>query len=94
MNEDDKTLDDIRVLIDQVDRDLVALLNRRAQLSLEVRDRKINLPETRWFAPEREREVFQRLESALEQEGGRCRRLRSTRSIERFCRRPALSRER
>lgn len=40
---------------------MVALLNRRAELSLEVGRRKANSANQRYFAPERERDLIQRL---------------------------------
>jgi chorismate mutase/prephenate dehydratase len=59
------TLEEIRALIDSVDGQLVELLNQRSELSLHVRAWKSNAPETRWFAPEREREVYDRLHEKL-----------------------------
>lgn len=64
------SLDDIRVEIDQCDSELVRLLNRRAELSLEVGRRKSSQENSRWFAPEREREVFEKLETMLTAQGG------------------------
>ncbi len=64
------SLDDIRVEIDQCDSELVRLLNRRAELSLEVGRRKSGQENSRWFAPEREREVFEKLEAMLAAQGG------------------------
>ena len=61
------TLDEIRGLIDEVDSRIVELLNRRSELSLHVRAWKSNAPETRWFAPERERQVFEGLHAKLAQ---------------------------
>jgi len=61
------SLNDLREQIDQIDNELVELLNKRAEVSLEVGRRKANTPETRWFAPEREREVFKNLEAKLDQ---------------------------
>ena len=55
------SLEDLRVQIDSVDAELVTLLNRRAELSLEVGRRKASSPEARYFAPERERDLLQRL---------------------------------
>jgi len=69
-NEDSKenpTLEEVRVLIDEVDTRLVELLNRRSQLSLYVRAAKLKTPEPRWFQPEREREVFNKLHAKLAQ---------------------------
>lgn len=59
------SLNDLRDQIDQIDNQIVDLLNQRAEVSLEVGRRKANTPETRWFAPEREREVFKNLEKKL-----------------------------
>jgi chorismate mutase / prephenate dehydratase len=59
------TLEEIRVLIDNVDSQIVGLLNRRSELSLNVRQWKSSVPGTRWFAPERERDVVERLEARL-----------------------------
>lgn len=57
------SLDDLRTHIDDVDAQLVALLNRRAELSLEVGRRKAaSSDKVRYFAPERERDIFARLE--------------------------------
>ncbi|HEY3331439.1 MAG TPA: prephenate dehydratase [Capsulimonadaceae bacterium] len=56
-------LDDLRIRIDEIDAKLVELLNERAEISVEVGRRKATTPETRWFAPEREREIFKRLEA-------------------------------
>jgi len=55
-------LDDLRQKIDEIDEKLVLLLNERAEVSVEVGRRKADAPETRWFAPEREHQIFQRLE--------------------------------
>ena len=55
-------LDELRAEIDQIDRELVALLNRRAELSLRVGEFKRTLvgetgqPET--YQPAREDQVF------------------------------------
>ncbi|MBC8064539.1 MAG: prephenate dehydratase [Chlorobia bacterium] len=56
-----RPLDDIRHDIDTIDRDLVEILNRRASLAKEVgrikgRDQKP------YFTPERERQIYKRLE--------------------------------
>jgi len=56
------SLQDLRTRIDQIDARVVELLNERAEISVEVGHRKANTPDTRWFAPEREREIFERLE--------------------------------
>ncbi len=55
------SLDDLRQQIDAVDEELVRLLNERAQLSLDVGRRKAASPEARYFAPERERDMLDRL---------------------------------
>ena len=54
-------LTEIRAQIDAVDAEIVALLNHRAELSLEVGRQKAGTPNRRVFAPERERDVMQRL---------------------------------
>ena len=64
------SLDDIRTQIDAADEELVRLLNHRAALSIEVGKRKAGQAKSRWYAPEREREVFERLETLLAKEGG------------------------
>lgn len=55
------SLEDIRIQIDALDNEMVTLLNRRAELSLEVGRRKAASPEARYFAPERERDLLSRL---------------------------------
>src|SRR5512142_3260974 len=57
----DMPLDDVREAIDQVDLDLLALLNRRAGLSIEVGSLKAGSDEP-VFKPFREKEVLERLE--------------------------------
>ncbi len=64
------SLDDLRKQIDSLDQELVRLLNHRAELSIEVGRQKTELASTRWFAPEREREVFEQLDLLLIQAGG------------------------
>lgn len=59
------SLDDLRAKIDDIDAKIVDLLNQRAEVSREVGKRKANSLETRWFQPEREREIFHRLEDLL-----------------------------
>jgi chorismate mutase/prephenate dehydratase len=54
-------LQELREQIDTVDTELVTLLNRRAELSLEVGRRKAGSANQRYFAPERERDLIQRL---------------------------------
>jgi chorismate mutase/prephenate dehydratase len=56
------SLHDLRARIDEIDARVVELLNERAEISVEVGKRKAGSSETRWFAPEREREIFARLE--------------------------------
>ena len=55
------SLDDLRTRIDEIDTALVDLLNKRADISLEVGRRKASSPEARYFAPERERDMLQRI---------------------------------
>src|SRR4051794_34068349 len=55
------SLEDLREQIDGVDAEIVALLNRRAELSLEVGKRKSGNANARYFAPERERDIMKRL---------------------------------
>lgn len=55
------TLEELRHAIDAVDADLVALLNKRADLSLQVGRRKTEAGSARFFAPERERDLMRRL---------------------------------
>ncbi|MDR3708539.1 MAG: prephenate dehydratase [Capsulimonadaceae bacterium] len=64
------SLNDLRTRIDEVDAKLVELLNERSEISIEVGRRKANTTETRWFAPEREREIFQHLEDLREKTSG------------------------
>ncbi len=54
-------LQELRVQIDAVDTEIVGLLNRRAELSLEVGRRKAGSENQRYFAPERERDLIERL---------------------------------
>jgi chorismate mutase/prephenate dehydratase len=56
------SLQDLREQIDAIDARLVALLNERAAVSLEVGRQKAADGSARFFAPERERDLFQRLE--------------------------------
>jgi chorismate mutase/prephenate dehydratase len=63
------SLDEIRKQIDATDEELVRLLNRRAELSIEVGKAKAGQPNSRWYAPEREREVFEKLEAMLAKAG-------------------------
>jgi chorismate mutase/prephenate dehydratase len=55
------SLDDLREQIDSIDAEIVALLNRRAEISVEVGKRKSESGNARYFAPERERDIMQRL---------------------------------
>ena len=55
------TLADLRIQIDAVDDALVALLHRRAALSVEVGEAKAQTPDARYFAPERERDLLARV---------------------------------
>lgn len=63
-------LDDLRLRIDEIDARVVELLNERAEISVEVGKRKANTADTRWFAPEREREIFQRLDDLRHKTSG------------------------
>jgi chorismate mutase / prephenate dehydratase len=58
-----KTLPELRVLIDAVDLELLALLNRRAALANEVGEIK-KIEGSAVFRPEREAQVIQNLQSA------------------------------
>ncbi len=60
MSEQFRELDSIRMDIDQLDEQLVALLNRRAELAQEV-GRSKGRDDTPFFTPERERAIFDRL---------------------------------
>jgi chorismate mutase/prephenate dehydratase len=55
------SLKDLREQIDAIDAQLVALLNERSNLSIEVGKRKASEPNARYFAPERERDIINRL---------------------------------
>ena len=55
------SLENLRVQIDEIDDKLVDLLNDRAKLSLEVGKQKTSANSTRFFAPERERDLIERL---------------------------------
>lgn len=59
-NEPLRSLDEIRVDIDQLDADLVRLLSRRAELAQEV-GRVKGLDGKPFFTPERERDIHKRL---------------------------------
>ncbi len=56
-----RPLDEIRVDIDSLDRELVELLNRRVSLAQEV-GRVKGRDQKPYFTPERERQIYQRLE--------------------------------
>ncbi|HEY3781017.1 MAG TPA: prephenate dehydratase [Fimbriimonadaceae bacterium] len=56
-----RSLPEIRVDIDEIDRNLVDLLNRRVKLAQEVGRVKGNQKRP-FFTPERERDIFERLE--------------------------------
>ena len=55
------SLEDLRQQIDDVDAQLVALLNQRAKISLQVGRQKAETKSARYFAPERERDLVERL---------------------------------
>jgi chorismate mutase/prephenate dehydratase len=55
------SLEDLRTQIDTIDTELVTLLNKRAEVSLEVGRRKAGTPDARYFAPERERDMMRRI---------------------------------
>lgn len=54
------TIDDIRIEIDQLDRDLLAIFNRRASLALKIGELKkeLGLPV---YDPSREKKIFDRM---------------------------------
>jgi chorismate mutase/prephenate dehydratase len=54
-------LKNLREQIDAIDAQLVVLLNDRAKISLEVGKSKAQDPNARYFAPERERDIMQRI---------------------------------
>ncbi|MGO8672108.1 MAG: prephenate dehydratase [Capsulimonadaceae bacterium] len=54
-------LQTLREQIDAIDEQIVALLNERSTLSIEVGKQKATEPHARYFAPERERDVIQRI---------------------------------
>lgn len=56
-----RTLDEIRIDIDAIDRQLIDILNRRASLAQEV-GRVKGRDQKPFFTPERERQIYQRLE--------------------------------
>lgn len=56
--EDDKKLSELRAKIDEVDDQLLALLNQRAQLALQVRIAKGG---KNIYRPEREAQILQRI---------------------------------
>lgn len=55
------SLTNLREQIDSIDEQIVDLLNERARVSLQVGARKATEPNARYFAPERERDVIDRL---------------------------------
>ena len=59
-NESLRSLDEIRVDIDQVDQELIRLLSRRAELAIEVGKTK-GLDGKPFFTPERERAIFEKI---------------------------------
>jgi chorismate mutase / prephenate dehydratase len=59
-----RSLTELRGLIDSVDEQILALLNRRAQLASEVGDlKRATQPEAPFHAPARERQILDRLEN-------------------------------
>lgn len=60
MGEEKRTLEQVRQDIDGIDRDLVDLLSRRAELAKEI-GRIKGLDQKPFFTPEREREIYERL---------------------------------
>ena len=56
-------LSDLRKEIDRIDKEILDLLNRRAETALEIGKHKQKTNKS-FFAPEREREVFERLTTA------------------------------
>ena len=58
-------IEELRGRIDELDRDLVVKLNRRAELALAIRDLKpqVNKP---LYDPKREQEIFESLREANE----------------------------
>ena len=59
-NESLRSLNEIRVDIDQVDQELIRLLSRRAELAIEVGKTK-GLDGKPFFTPERERAIFEKI---------------------------------
>ncbi len=55
------SLEDLRLKIDSIDSQIVRLLNDRAEVSLEVGRQKAENKSARYFAPERERDMIDRL---------------------------------
>jgi chorismate mutase len=58
-------IDELRAEIDDVDRDIVRLLNRRAELALAIRELKPRI-ERPLYDPRREEEIFEHLASVNE----------------------------
>jgi chorismate mutase/prephenate dehydratase len=57
------TLEELRQQIDEIDRELVALLNRRAEIVVQVGKLK-NADGTPIYSPDREKAVFERIKAA------------------------------
>ena len=58
-----KELQKIRNLIDKIDKDLIALLNRRAKLAENIKYEKDKIGDTYIFRPEREAQILRKLNS-------------------------------
>ncbi len=58
--DEEPTLDDLRGRIDAIDAEVLSLISRRADAAREIGQRKEKTT-TRFFAPERERQIFERL---------------------------------
>ena len=58
------SLEAIRKKIDEIDLDLVRLMNERARLAVEIGRLKREAGQNAAYAPEREREVLERVASA------------------------------
>jgi len=59
------TLDELRQRIDAIDIELVKLLNERARVVIEIGNLK-NYSERPIYAPEREKEIFEKITGANE----------------------------
>lgn len=55
------SLNNLREQIDVIDQQIVELLNKRSELSIEIGKSKAQDPNARFFAPERERDVIDRI---------------------------------